>query len=106
MHNVEHFPRSVLSNINIVQTYAPTADAADEDIEAYYEQLDGVVNEILSNEILMVIGDINAKVGSTSDEQLKAIIGPFGLGRRNKRGNRLLQLCQEHSLTIAVDVDM
>jgi len=80
MHKVEHFPRSVLGykavsdriiiikikahplNINIVQTYAPTAYAADEDIVAYYEQLDGVVNEIPSNEILMVIGDINARV--------------------------------------------
>lgn len=90
-------------NINIVQVYAPTAEASKETLEMYYEQLDNTINQLPSGEILIVMGDMNAKIGrsTTIGEELNQIIGPFGLGARNERGNRMLLFCQEHNLTIA-----
>ena len=44
------------------------------------------------------MGDLNAKVG---DERYQNIVGMHGLGRRNERGERLIQFCQENKLIIA-----
>ncbi|XP_050293721.1 craniofacial development protein 2-like [Anthonomus grandis grandis] len=90
-------------NVNVIQAYAPTSDSSDEAIEAFYKQLNATINELPKNEILVVTGDMNAKIGKTKDidEQLKGIIGSFGLGTRNERGERMLQFCQEQNLTIA-----
>ena len=50
-------------NINILQTYAPTQDHNDEDIEQFYEEIQQVINQAKSDEIICMMGDMNAKVG-------------------------------------------
>jgi hypothetical protein len=46
------------------------------------------------------MGDFNSKTGKRKDEGEKELIGPYGIGTRNKRGDRLIQFAQEHNLFI------
>ena len=84
-------------NINLSQLHAPTRDHNDDDIEVYYEEVQTAIKQIKSNEILCVMGDMNAKVGSSAKRN---IVGKFVLGERNERGERLIQFCEESKLTI------
>jgi hypothetical protein len=84
-------------DLAIVQTYAPTTDHNDEEIEEYYENLQEVLKHVGTTDILIVMGDMNAKVGKGSYEK---IVGNFGLGKRNDRGDRLIQFCVENNLIV------
>ena len=85
-------------NTVIIQAYAPTADAAEADIDAFYEELRGVIkNNCKSRDKLVVCGDFNAKVGNTRHEK---IVGPYGLGVRNQSGEKLVEFAQQHQLFI------
>ncbi|XP_030763694.1 craniofacial development protein 2-like [Sitophilus oryzae] len=84
-------------NINIIQDYAPTAEKAEDEIEDFYRQLDQVLRLTKSNEINLVLGDFNAKVGKG---RLGSVVGNYGLGERNDRGEKLIQYCEENNLTI------
>ena len=72
-------------------------------MEAFFGQLNRTINTLPRQEVLIILGDMNAKIGkaTTIEDHLKQIIGPFGLGTLNERGDRMLQFCQEQSLTIA-----
>lgn len=90
-------------NINVIQVYAPTAESTEEAIETFYEQLENTINDLPRGEILVVMGDMNEKVGRSTvrDQQLRKALGRFGMGTRNDRGDRIIQFCQEHDLTVA-----
>ena len=75
-------------NINILQTHGPTQDHDDEDIEQFYEEIQQAINQAKSDEIICMMGDMNAKGGSISQNN---IVGNFGLGDKNDRGERLIQ---------------
>ena len=49
------------------------------------------------NDVLFIIGDWNAKVGS---QETPGVTGKFGLGMRNEAGKRLIEICQENALVI------
>ena len=57
-----------------------------------------MIKEVKSTDVLLVIGDFNAKIGK---EPFQDIVGQHGLGERNSRGERLLQFCIEKNLAIA-----
>ncbi|XP_055380706.1 uncharacterized protein LOC129611541 [Condylostylus longicornis] len=84
-------------NINIIQTYAPTADKTDEDVESFYNEVEELMKMTKKHEINIIMGDFNAKIGKS---QVEKIVGPFGLGTRNPRGDRLIQFCTEQELKI------
>ena len=84
-------------NINIIRTYATTQDHDDEDIEQFYEEIQQAINQAKSDEIIYMMGDMNAKVGSISHSN---IVGNFGLGEKNDRGERLIQFCEQNQLMI------
>ncbi|GFR93643.1 craniofacial development protein 2-like [Elysia marginata] len=84
-------------NLAILQTYAPTSDYSDEDIDKYYEEVQDVLKEAKSSEVLIVMGDMNAKVGN---QKLENIVGQHGLGKINDRGVKLTQFCSEYDLCI------
>lgn len=90
-------------NTNIIQVYAPTAESTEEDIESFYGQLEETISDLPRGKILIVKGDMNAKIGRVTavSEQLREMIGRFGLCTGNDRGERMIQFCQEHGLTIA-----
>ena len=49
-------------------------------------------------DILFIIGDWNAKVGS---QEIPGVTGKLGLGVQNETGQRLIEFCQENALVIA-----
>ncbi|XP_063586323.1 uncharacterized protein LOC134763697 [Penaeus indicus] len=66
-------------DISIIQTYAPTTKSSDEDIDRFYAQLDQAYSQCKSQDIIIVMGDFNAKAGN---ERVDNIVGPHGLGSR------------------------
>ena len=83
--------------LNIIQVYAPTADKPEEIIEDFYNDVDGILRELDKQDITIVMGDFNAKIGKRCSSDL---VGPYGLGDRNDRGDRLSVFAQEYQLAI------
>lgn len=87
--------------LNIVQVYAPTGNANENEVEDFYNKLETTMSSIPNREMLILLGDFNAKIGKTSDDaQLRNVIGKYGLGDRNIRGERLIQFAADNNLTI------
>lgn len=84
-------------NVSIIQVYAPTSDADDEEVEKFYETVDEAYCQCKSADIKILMGDLNAKVGADRDGK---IVGPFGLGVRNERGNRFVDWCNRNGQVI------
>ena len=84
-------------NITAIQVYAPTSNAEEAEVERFYEDLQDLLELTLKKDVLFIIGDWNAKVGS---QQTPAVTGKFGLGVRNEAGQRLIEFCQENILVI------
>uniref|UniRef100_A0A8D8SK11 Craniofacial development protein 2 n=1 Tax=Cacopsylla melanoneura TaxID=428564 RepID=A0A8D8SK11_9HEMI len=82
---------------NVIQVYAPTADKADEEVEAMYQDLQNLLKTTKQEDVNIIIGDFNAKVGS---EAVDGCTGMFGLGDRNERGDRLVEFCQNEDFVI------
>ena len=82
----------------VIQAYAPTSDAEEAEVEWFYEDLQDLLELTPQNDVLFIIGDWNAKVGS---QETPGVTGKFGLGVRNDAGQRLIEFCQEKALVIA-----
>ena len=74
-------------NITVIQVYAPTSNTEDTEVERFYEDLQDLLELTPKKDVLFLIGDWNAKVGSQETP------GKFGLGIRNEAGQRLLEFC-------------
>ena len=85
-------------NITVIQAYVPTSNAEESEVERFCEDLQDPLELTPKKDVLCVIGDWNAKVGS---QETPGITGKFGLGIRNEAGQRLIELCQENVLVIA-----
>ena len=85
-------------NITVIQVYAPTSNAEKADIEQFYEDLQDLLELTPKIDVLFIIGDWNAKVGS---QEIHGVTGKFGLGIQNEAGQRLIEFCQENALVIA-----
>ena len=85
-------------DLNIIQVYAQTKAAQNEEINEIYGKLEETRRKCKTNEILVVMGDLNAKVGKSRDGNT---VGPFGLGVRNKRGDLWVDWCRNNKLIIA-----
>ena len=88
-------------NISIIQVYAPTSDYEDEEVEAFYEQLDRLLKGIPKKDVTVVMGDWNAKVGPDAYQHWAGTVGKFGWGETNDRGLRLLEFAKSNRLTLA-----
>ena len=80
----------------VIQVYALNSKA--EEAECFYEDLQDLLELTPKKDILCIIGDWNAKVGS---QETPEVTGKFGLGVRNEAGQRLIEFCQENALIIA-----
>ena len=85
-------------NITVIQVYAPTSNAEEAEVEGFYEDLQDLLELTPKKDVLFIIGDRNAKVGS---QETSGVTGKFGLGMRNEAGQRLMEFCQENALVIA-----
>ena len=86
-------------NITVIQVYAQTSNAEEaEVVEWFYKDLQDFLELTPKEDILFIIGDWNAKVGS---QETPGVTGKFGLGVQNEAGKRLIEFCQENALVIA-----
>ena len=85
-------------NITVIQVYAPTSNTEEAEVEWFYEDLQDLLEIIPKKDVLFIIREWNAKVGS---QETPGVTGTFGLGIRNEAGQRLTEFCQGNALVIA-----
>ena len=85
-------------NISVIQVHAPTSNAEEAEVERFYEDLQDLLELAPQKDVLFIIGDWNAKVGS---QETPGVTGKFGFGIRNETGQRLTEFCQDNALVIA-----
>ena len=84
--------------ITVIQVYAPTSNTEEAEVEQFCEDLQDLLELTPQKDVLFLIGDWNAKVGS---QETPGVTGKFGLGIQNEAGQRLIEICQENALVIA-----
>ena len=85
-----HFQGKPFNN-TVIQVYAPTSNAEKAGVEQFYEDLQDLLELTPKKDVLFIIGDWNAKVGS---QERPKVTGKFGLGVQNEAGQRLVEFCQ------------
>ena len=85
-------------NITVIQVYAPTSNAEEAEVERSYKDLQDLLELTPKKDVLSIVGDWNAKVGS---QETPGVTGKFGLGVQNETGQKLIEFCQEKALVIA-----
>ena len=84
-------------NITVIQVYAPMSNAEETEVEQFYEDLQDLLELTPKKDVLCIIRDWNAKVGS---QETPGVTGKFGLGIQNETGQRLIEFSQENALVI------
>ena len=77
-------------NITVIQVYAPGSNAEEAEVEWFYGDLQDLLELTPEKDVLFIIGDWNAKVGS---QETPWLTGKFDLGIRNEAGQTLIQFC-------------
>ena len=85
-------------NITVIQVYAPTSHAEEAEVAWFYEDLQDLLELTPKKDVLFILGDWNAKVGS---QETPGVTGKFGLGGQKEAGQRLIEFFQENALVIA-----
>ena len=76
----------------VIQVYAPTSNAEEAEVEPFYEDLQDLLELTPQKDVLFIIRDWNAKVGS---QEIPGVTGKFGLGVQNEAGQKLRVLLRE-----------
>ena len=84
--------------ITVIQVCAPKTNAEEAEVEQIYEDPQYLLELTPKKDVLFMIGDWNAKVGS---QDIPGVAGKFSLGVQNEAGQRLTEFCQENALIIA-----
>ena len=79
-------------NITVIQVYASTSNTEEAEVEQFYEDLQYLLELTPKKDVLFIIGDWNAKVGS---QEIAELTGKFGLGMRNEEGQRLIEFAKK-----------
>lgn len=87
------------TNLSIIQCYGPTNESNDRDKEAFYEQLQVTFENVHCRDLLLVMGDLNAKVGS-DNLNFERVMGREGCGVQNYNGERLVEWCAFNNMII------
>ena len=85
-------------NITVIQVYAPTTNAEEAEVEWFYEDLQDLLGLTPNKDVIFIIGDWKAKVGS---QKIPGVTSKFDLGVQNEAGQKLTEFCQENTLVIA-----
>ena len=85
-------------NIIVIQVYAPTSNTEEAEVERFYEDLQDLLELTPKKDVLFIIGDCNAKVGS---QETPGVTGKFGLGMWKEARQRLIEFWQRNALVIA-----
>ena len=79
-------------NITVNQDHAPTSNAEEAEVEWFYEDLQDLLELTPKKDVLFIIGDWDAKVGS---QETPGVTGKFGLGIWNEAGQRLIEFAKK-----------
>ena len=82
----------------MLRIWALTSNAAEVEVELFYEDLQDFLELTPKKDVFFIIGDWNAKVGS---QETPGVTGKFGLRVQNEAGQTLIEFCQENTLVIA-----
>ena len=82
----------------VIQAYAPTSNTEEAEVEWLYEDLQDLLELTPKKDVLFIIGNWNAKVGS---QETPGVTGKFGVGVQYEAGQRLIEFCQENALATA-----
>jgi len=85
-------------NVTVIQAYAPISNAEEAEVEWFYEDLQDLLELTPPKDVLFIIGDWTAKIGS---QETSGVTGKFGLGIWNEARQRLIEFCQDNTLVIA-----
>ena len=85
-------------NIRVIQVYALNSNAEEAEVEWFREDLQDLLELTPKKDVLFILGDWNANVGS---QEIPGVTGKFGLEVQNGAGQRLTEFCQENALVIA-----
>ena len=94
---ISSFPRQTIQ-YHGNPSLCPTSNAEEAEVEWFYEDLEDSLELTPKKDVLFIIGDWNAKVGS---QETPGVTGKFGLGVQNETGQRLIEFCQENTLVIS-----
>ena len=89
---------SKTNHITVIQAYVPTSNAEEAEVERFYEDRQDLLELTPKKDVLFIIGDWNAEVGS---QETPGVTGKFGLGVWHKAERRLIEFCQKNALVIA-----
>ena len=89
-------------NVTIVTVYAPTHRASVEMRDQFFDDLQAVISSTPPDDLLLVMGDFNARVGcgDDTDPSWLGVRGMFGVGRLNENGEHLLSFCALNELCV------
>ena len=79
-------------NITLIQVYAPTGNTEETEVERFYKDLQDLLELTPGKDVLFIIGDWNAKVGS---QETPGVTGKFGFGMWNEAGQRLIEFSKK-----------
>ena len=82
----------------MIQAYAPTGNAEEAEVERFYEDLQDLIELSPKNDVLFIIGDWDAEVGS---QEIPGVTSKFGLRVQNEGRQRRIEFYQENALVIA-----
>ena len=82
----------------VIQVYAPTSNAEEAEVDQFYEDQQDLLELTPKKDVVFIIGDWHAKVGS---QETPGVKGKFDLGIRNEAGQRLIEFCQENALVMS-----
>ena len=85
-------------NITVIQAHSPITNAEEAEVKQFYDDLQDFLELTPKKDVLFILGDWNAKVGS---QETPGVTGKFGLRVQNEAGQRLTEFCQENTLVIA-----
>ena len=88
-------PLSGKRHATIVSAYAPPMTNPDEVKDKFYDDLDSVISTTPRRDKLILLGDLNARVG-TNHQTWEGVIGTEGVGKCNNNGQGLLKKCADH----------
>jgi len=92
-----HFQRKPF-NITVIQVYDPTTNAKEAEVDQFYEDLEDLLELTSKRDVLFIIENQTAKIGS---QEIPGVTGKIGLGEQNEAGQWLTEFCQENALVIS-----
>ena len=93
-HLISILPLEKPFNVTIIQVCAPATEAEEDEIESFYTSIQEKTDHTPKQDMPIIIGDWNAKVGSKVESN---VIGKFVLGVRNEAGDWLVDFCEANS---------